>query len=367
MIDSNTIVSLYAKSSSLQQLSKALNDEANGTISLFYWNKKEAVSLMQTSGLQLPGSPQKEGFVHSIRENGSSVNIKIKNVTYSKQFKRWFGDWRANDTTKVNTVFVDTKANNISRGVFKNKDTNWEINVSSVGIGDTISHSGKEKLSVLALNNIDIIIQNAILLDSEVSTQTGKKGANTIFMHKLYVPTNIGGKSYISKVSVEEYSSGNDTNKRFYNLKEIKISPALGGLSTNNTASTMRISDDNISISELFDIVKTSDKNFSPKPVNPVFLNDDGTQIVVYHGTSEKFTVFDMDNGKELLKLYVEELNDVNADGTIKRAYQLQNISKQRLGVQSSGIFHSSITPTAVEYTVSQLFNIVNSKFPDVL
>ena len=103
------------------------------------------------------------------------------------------------------------------------------------------------------------------------------------------------------------------------------------------------------------------------KPVNPVFLNDDGTPKVVYHGTSEKFTVFDMDNGKELLKLYVEELNDVNADGTIKRAYQLQNISKQRLGVQSSGIFHSSITPTAVEYTVSQLFNIVNSKFPDVL
>lgn len=40
------------------------------------------------------------------------------------------------------------------------------------------------------------------------------------------------------------------------------------------------------------------------------------------------YAIADMGNGRELLKLYVEEINDVNQDGTIKRAYQLQNIQK---------------------------------------
>ncbi len=40
------------------------------------------------------------------------------------------------------------------------------------------------------------------------------------------------------------------------------------------------------------------------------------------------YAIADMGSGRELLKLYVEELNDVNSNGTIKRAYQLQNIKK---------------------------------------
>ena len=209
-------------------------------------------------------------------------------------FRAWFGDWRANDNTPIKTVQIDTEANSIPKGIFKNSDTGWNINVSAVGIRDTVSHSGKEKLSVLAMNNIDSIIKNAVLLDSEVSEVRGQKGQNTLFMHKLYALNNIGDKTYISKLSVEEYGNGNDTGKRFYNLREIKISPALGRLGTDNgTASTMRISGDSYTVSQLFNLVKASDKNFSPREASKV-VNEDGTPKVMYHGSPNDFSVFDL-------------------------------------------------------------------------
>ena len=43
--------------------------------------------------LKIPGS-QSDGFVHSVREEGSPVNVKFENVTEALQFKRWFGDWQ---------------------------------------------------------------------------------------------------------------------------------------------------------------------------------------------------------------------------------------------------------------------------------
>ena len=82
------------------------------------------------------------------------------------------------------------------------------------------------------------------------------------------------------------------------------------------------------------------------------------------------YAIADMGNGNEVLKLYVEELNDVNSDGTIKRAYQLQNINKVPMqnivkapvaSVRVQGNSPSSLTNTtsANSYTVSQLYDIV--------
>lgn len=71
------------------------------------------------------------------------------------------------------------------------------------------------------------------------------------------------------------------------------------------------------------------------------------------------YAIADMGNGRELLKLYVEEINDVNQDGTIKRAYQLQNIENKQLKVRSSGQALSSINATAYINNISQLFAAV--------
>ena len=59
-----------------------------------------------------------------------------------------------------------------------------------------------------------------------------------------------------------------------------------------------------ISIAEIFDFVKrnggkfeSGSKNpvyFNPKPVNPAFLNEDGTPKVFYHGTNKEWTTYDL-------------------------------------------------------------------------
>ena len=95
-IYSNAIASVLGKTNSVtKQLYDAINDEANGKFSLLYWNKKDAITLLQSAGLQLPGSLiPRDGFIHSIRENNSPVKYKFINVTESRQFVRWFGDRR---------------------------------------------------------------------------------------------------------------------------------------------------------------------------------------------------------------------------------------------------------------------------------
>ena len=64
-------------------LYNAVQKEANGKKDIFFWNKKEAVSLLQGARLQLPRGLPKDGFIHSIRENGTNINTKFENVTQS--------------------------------------------------------------------------------------------------------------------------------------------------------------------------------------------------------------------------------------------------------------------------------------------
>ena len=96
IIDSNAITSVFGKTNSVSKLLyDAVNDESNGKFSVLYWDKKEAISLLQRAGLQLPGTLMPhDGFIHSIRESASPVNMKFGNVTETQQFKRWFGDWQ---------------------------------------------------------------------------------------------------------------------------------------------------------------------------------------------------------------------------------------------------------------------------------
>ncbi len=75
------------------------------------------------------------------------------------------------------------------------------------------------------------------------------------------------------------------------------------------------------------------------------------------------YAVGDIGNGPELLKLYVEEMNDPNHAGTAKRAYQLQNIESRQLGAKGSGQNAlAQSEPTADINTVADLFAAVKSK-----
>lgn len=93
-LDAIAVTSVHGHSNTVEGLLKrAIENDGAEMKTLYYWNKKEAVALMQRAGLQLPTAhlPQ-NGFVHSILEEGSPVKPDIKNQTQTQQFKRWFGE-----------------------------------------------------------------------------------------------------------------------------------------------------------------------------------------------------------------------------------------------------------------------------------
>ena len=124
IIDSNAVVSIFGKDNAItKQLKNALIDEANNKTSMFYWNKKEALSLLQRPGLRLPNPLPQDGFIHNITEKNSSVKPKIKNATYSQQFKRWFGDWENNPKKASKVVNEDGTPKIVYHGTTSNFTT----------------------------------------------------------------------------------------------------------------------------------------------------------------------------------------------------------------------------------------------------
>ena len=190
-------------------------------------------------------------------------------------------------------------------GTFINKDSDWAISAGNIGKNDTNSHSDREKVSVKMLFEIKNIIENAVLLDTEVSEITSSKKHNeTLFMHKLYSPVIFNNDLYIAKVTVEEYGAENG-GRRFYNLKGIKIDPAGGTPNVKTSYGTMPDTRSEYSISDLYALVKSYDKDFKSQPSSKV-VNEDGTPKVVYHGTNADFWTFSLANrGKNGEKLGV--------------------------------------------------------------
>ena len=108
-IDSNAIVSAYTKKNAISKLlNDAINSEAKGNNAIYYIDKNKAMQLSSAIGVQFPGGFKiVDGYVHSIRDSGSPVNIKIENVTKTKQFKRWFGDWENHPKSASKVVNED--------------------------------------------------------------------------------------------------------------------------------------------------------------------------------------------------------------------------------------------------------------------
>ena len=226
--------------------------------------------------------------------------------TKSPFFRAWFGDWRAYDKTPLELAdipeYVATnEARKQQRGVVRNGDTNWDIRISREGETNTISHAGANRLSEYGLAGIQSLIKNAILLDSEVHEHHKNNAPNEAitFDHKLYaIGQNQNGDTGLYKITIEEYyqSKTEPSNKKFHNLKYIeKIADVPGGRTfgeTRSGGSTNGKSTINYSIADLFAFVKQYDKEFSPKPVNELMLDENKEPRVFYHGTRSQFTEF---------------------------------------------------------------------------
>ena len=109
-IDSNAVTSIHGRSNAIVKLlADALNNYANGQNTLFYWNKKQAIALLQKARVIMPKDSAQihDGYIASIRDAGSPVKPKLKNVTESVQFKRWFGNWIENPEKASKIVNAD--------------------------------------------------------------------------------------------------------------------------------------------------------------------------------------------------------------------------------------------------------------------
>ena len=74
------------------------------------------------------------------------------------------------------------------------------------------------------------------------------------------------------------------------------------------------------------------------------------------------YAVADIGKGPELIKLYVEEMRDVNSVHTTKRAYQLQNIEHQQPSAKGSSERFSPVISTADIETISDLYAAVKQR-----
>ena len=236
-------------------------------------------------------------------------------------FRAWFGDWRENDQTSITVAlipkYIAGNAERVKqRGTVVCKDTTqgdsdgWTINISRQGETNTISHAGKGRLSELGLSNIRGLIENAVLLDTEVHEHhaNNSKSPETdriAFDHKLYaLGEDVNGIVGLYKITVEEIFQDpkHPDYKRFHNLKYIeKVAENIGSLTDENKArhaeSTNDVSTTKYSVADLFAFVKKYDAEFQPKSASKI-VNADGTPKVMYHGTQSSFTAFDKKKAK---------------------------------------------------------------------
>ncbi len=284
--------------------------------------------------------------------------------TKSPFFRAWFGDWRGYDTkTKLNYIPVNsdfTALTDIERGIYDNRDTGWQINVSRGGIEETANKKGKYSEEYRALKDISAMIQNAVLLDTIVASNPSKNmGKDAAFVHHLYCPVETSTGKSIAKLYISESFEG---KHKFYLTKIERVSSDRSFLyrSEESTLGAFDTSDDTeISVAEIFNFVKENDiayeKDskrpvfFSPKPVNPVLLNEDGMPKVFYHGTGERFTEFSDDEmspvegsfffaenredaqayGKNVMAVYLAGNNLANYDDQPSEFYRLRNKREQ--------------------------------------
>ena len=246
--------------------------------------------------------------------------------TKSPFFRTWFGDWRANDLTKA-TVVKGTESEYAGAGKITNKDMNRSVSWGDVLKKETQVHSRKND-TVKFLGDIGNIVENAVLFDTVVSEASSKtKMPNTAFMHSLYSVYKANGETYLLKLYVEEAlpNRGGDPFSRAYELKTIEKIANLpnGVLSVSEGLTDGKSAISNLTVADIFSLVKAYDKDFSAgTAVNPMFLNDNGTPKMFYHGSrTGGFTEFRSWQYFSEKKNYAQGYADRNNENSLYAVY----------------------------------------------
>lgn len=188
------------------------------------------------------------------------------------------GEWRDQDEDRVSvlklsqsnstfeTVSNDIKSQKIQRGTVKNNDTQWGIQISRRGLEDSISYARRhtDTKTYSLMYHLNEIISNGVLLDSVTTEKNNNnKANNSAFMHKFYNACKIDDEPCLVKITVEEFADGKgNTLKRMYNVQDIKTEPIRHAAFTDKQLALSVLNGSDISISELFKVVKHYDNDF---------------------------------------------------------------------------------------------------------
>lgn len=291
--------------------------------------------------------PRKSILNFTEEEKNATQNWRIQfdaDIGKKSPFFRADGEWRDSEKNLVPIIIIekrnssyhdiknDVKRQNIKRETCINNDTNWSIQISRKGLEDTIRYAFKQNnnISYDMLYSVQQLIKNAVLLDSQICERNkNNKAQNTAFMHNMYSICKVGTEFYIAKLKVEEFSNAiGGTNKRLYNLQDIKIESLQAISLTDKQLHSATYNDSNISVSDLFQIVKTFDKDF--------YLNKRNEKQI------ENFPIGDerIDNMAETTQELLERIAALEKQVSVMATEQ-QNLKEQ---INTVNQFISSIT-----------------------
>ena len=103
-IDINLVATYFNKNNINDLIKEAIALENNNQVGFYYLDKKRTQSIIKHEGYQLPWRLNNSSSNIIIRKIDSNVNKKIKKITQSQQFVRWFGDWQNKPKTASKVV-----------------------------------------------------------------------------------------------------------------------------------------------------------------------------------------------------------------------------------------------------------------------
>ncbi len=239
--------------------------------------------------------------------------------------RRRFGEWRIRDNTPVQ---IAAHAG-MSRGVQKNTDTGWDIQVSGKVFNESKVHMSASVTGAQPyMPYINDIVQNAVLLDT--CTIGEKKSGNSLCMHTLYALADIGNGPQLLKLYVEEmYNPGQGrTARRAYQLLNIENQSAGVQSSQQNAASPITLPTGTVSVADLIRIVKEKDSSYHPKAPEDVLVDDLAATEGNYLSRDDiagivERAINESTNVPEQVKRYVLKKIRKNDGGLAQRLYEM--------------------------------------------
>ena len=214
----------------------------------------------------------------------------------TKAFKNWFGDWEKearieklraskpieiefNNEYELNRDSAKQWLKDNVRGEYVNKDTNEKIAISKIGINEVTSHGSQDTAHIISLKAIPNFIEDSIFIEEIENTKDNDKYDS----YRYYVcGAKIGSEDYTVKIVVGVKGDSKYYDHRLTQIEKGSLIDNLNGLS-NSVVENQKTSFD-VKDNKLVSILQANASKV---------VDENGEPLVVYHGSTERFTVFD--------------------------------------------------------------------------